>query len=152
MTNWAVDAAKTTTVSKSPQALAAILLSGAALLLSLVLIGCQHPRPQNVPIDSVYVNGANGDGWWQHCSYDATREVDYCQIYNWGGGIIWNEVSLPYDGGAAAKQSELLIDSKNRLAGPQYVCLKNGRILIPKSEFENQKRFLDFMTGKSKTL
>jgi hypothetical protein len=121
------------------------------LLLSLSLTACQHPRPQNVPIDSVYVNGIKGDGWWQHCSYDGPRDVDYCQIYNWGGGIIWDEVFLPYDGGAAAKRSELIIDNQNRLAGPQYVCLKNGRILIPNSDFENQRRFLDRRTGKSQT-
>jgi len=99
----------------------------------------------------VYVNAANGDGWWQHCTYDGSRDVDHCQIYNWGGRVIWNEAFLPYDGGIAARDSELVIDNKNRLAGPQYVCLKNGRILIPKTDFDNQKRFLDWATGKSKT-
>jgi len=137
-------------VSKIQNGFAIVLFVG-TLLSGFVLTGCRHPRPSNVPVDSVYVNAANDDGWWQHCSYDGGRDVDHCQIYNWGGGVIWDEVFLPYDGGDAAKESELTIDNETRLAGPQYVCLKNGRILIPKSGFENQKRFLDWVTGKSKT-
>ncbi len=134
-----------------PQGIVVVLLVEALLFLTLYVTGCRHARPQNVPIDSVYVNAAYGDGWWQHCSYDGTQDVDRCQIYNWGGGVIWDEVFLPYDGGAAARVPELLIDNKNRLAGPQYVCLTNGRILIPKSDFENQREYLDRRTGKLET-
>ena len=123
----------------------------AALLLGLSLAGCKHGRPENVPVDSVYVDGPWAEGWWQHCSYLATQDVDHCQIFNWRGGTIWDEEFSPYDGGAAAKESELTVDNHSRLAGPQYVCLKNGRILLPKSDFENQKHFIDWRTGKSKT-
>jgi hypothetical protein len=121
------------------------------LLSGLSLAGCKHARPENVPVDSVYVNGANGEGWWQHCSYLATQDVDHCWIFNWRGGVIEDEEFIPYDGGTAAKESELTIDNDSRLAGPYIICLKNGRILIPKSNFENQKEFIDRMTGKSKT-
>jgi hypothetical protein len=116
----------------------------------LWFVGCRPSRPSNVPADSVYIVGGEF-GWWQHCSYDPKEEVDYCQIYNLGGDILYDEVSLPYDGGKAAKEDELKIVSRSKLTGPNYVCLENGRILIPKSHFENQKRFIDFVTGKSKT-
>lgn len=68
-----------------------------------------------------------------------------------GGEILSDEVFLPYDGGKAAEETELKIVSDSGLAGPQYVCLKNGRILIPESHFEQQRRFIDWATGKSKT-
>jgi hypothetical protein len=129
----------------------AIALWVGALLSVIGLAGCRHARPRNAPVDSVYVNGPFGEGWWQHCSYLAPNDVDRCQIYNWGGGVIWDEVFVPYDGESAVREPGLTIDNETRFAGPQYVCLKNGRILIPKSHFEDTKRFLDWRTGKSKT-
>jgi hypothetical protein len=128
----------------------AMVLSIAALIPFLGIEGCKPARPSNVPENSVYAVGANV-GWWQRCSFEPKQDIDHCQIFNVGGDIISDEVFLPYDGGDAAKQSELEIVSNSKLAGPQYVCLKNGRILIPKSTFEGQKRYLDWATGKSKT-
>ena len=128
----------------------AILLCIAFLASCFVLVGCEPARPNNVPQDSVLVNGAN-EHWWERCSYDQKEDLDHCQIFNAGGGVIWNEVFLPYDGGKAVRQTELMIDNEARLKSWQYVCLRNGRILIPKSGFENQKEFLDRRTGESKT-
>jgi hypothetical protein len=113
----------------------------------LWLEGCMPSRPSNVPADSVYIVGADV-GWWQRCSYDPKEDVDYCQIYNLGGRVLFDEVFLPYDGGKAAKEDELKIVSRSNLTGPYYVCLENGRILIPKSDFENQKRFIDWRLSR----
>lgn len=115
-------------------------------------IGCMNSRPKNVPKDAVPIPAGYGDAWLQRCSYDQMNDVDHCQIFNAGGATLEDETFLPYDGGKAAKDSELRIDRDNRLAGPYIICLKNGRILIPKSDFENQKRFIDFGAGKSKTM
>jgi len=112
----------------------------------LMVGGCRTAgpaRPGNAPPDSVYVVGAYV-GWWERCSYEPKEDVNHCQIFNAGGRVLWDEVFLPYDGGKAAKDSELKIVSDSDIAGPQYVCLTNGRILIPKSDFENQKRAIDF--------
>jgi hypothetical protein len=114
------------------------------------LVACRPARPSNVPADSVYVVGPKV-GWWQRCWYDPKEDVDYCQSFNQVGVVLLNEVFLPYDGGKAARQSELEILTDTDLTGPDYVCLKNGRILVPKSHFEQIKRFLDWSTGKSKT-
>ena len=111
----------------------------------LMVGGCRMAtptRPGNVPSDSVYVVGAYV-GWWERCSYEPQEDVNHCQIFNAGGEVLSDEVFLPYDGGRAAKQSEMKIVSNSDITGPQYVCLSNGRILIPKSHFENQKRTID---------
>jgi hypothetical protein len=120
------------------------------LLVIAIVGGCGPGRPGNVPADSVYVVGAKV-GWWERCTYDSKQNVDQCQIFNEGGEILSDEEFLPYDGGSAVKQSQLEIVSNSDLAGPQYVCLRNGRILIPKSHFDAQKRYLDWATGKSKS-
>ena len=113
-----------------------------ALFSSLGLGGCKRVRPANAPRDSVYVEGGEA-GWWQHCSYDPSQDIDHCQVFNLGGAVLYDEVFLPYDGGTAAKASELNIDGSSNLSGPNIVCLKNSRILIPKSNFERLKLFID---------
>ena len=127
-----------------------LLLVIAAIAVYFIVSLRQPVIPKNIPADSTFVNGGE-DHWWERCSYDSKEDVDDCQILNSGGGVIWNEVFLPYDGGKAAKKAELSVDGESRLVGPQYVCLKNGRILIPRSGFENQKEFLDRRMGQSKT-
>jgi hypothetical protein len=125
------------------------LVAGAQVLMpSIDRDALERSRPRNVSKDAIHVGGAVG--WWEWCSYDPKEDMDHCQIFNRGGGVIWNEVFLPYDGGKAAKGPELQVDGESRIVGPQYVCLKNGRILIPKSGFENQKAFLDRTYGQSK--
>lgn len=126
-----------------------IALGIVAMVLAFGVQGCMPARPKNVPSDAVYVVGAKG-GWWQYCAFDQKRNVDLCQIFNMGGDVVSDEVFLPYDGGKTAGEDELKIVSNSKLAGPQFVCLKNGRILIPETSFEQQKRFLDWATGKSK--
>jgi uncharacterized protein YceK len=116
----------------------AILISG------LGLDGCKRERPNNIPRDSVYVEGGEA-GWWQHCSYDLNQDTNYCQIYNLGGETLYDEIFLPYDGGKAVKVSDLNIDGYSIPTGPNYVHLKNGRILIPKSIFERESKFLDYL-------
>jgi hypothetical protein len=123
------------------------ILHGIAFLaMGFTLAGCKPARPNNVPKDSVRVSGAD-EHWWEWCSYDQKEDADHCEIFNGGGQVLWNEMFLPYDGGKAARETELMIDNETHLKSWQYVCLKNGRILIPKSGFENQKEFLDRRTG-----
>ncbi len=109
---------------------------------SLVSSGCAPTRPKNIPIDTTYVDGGKTN-WWQRCTYDKDGDVDRCQIFNAGGKTLYDEVFLPYDGRLPAKPSELEINGSSLLAGPSIVCLKNGRILLPKSTFDSQKKFVD---------
>jgi len=121
-----------------------ILLSIAVLISSFWMEGCKsaRSRPNNIPRDSVYIEGGEFY-WWAHCSYDPNQDADYCQTFNSGGDILEDGIFLPYDGGKAAKKSELDIDGSSHFSGPYTVGLKNGRILITKSDFDNQKRGID---------
>jgi len=127
-----------------------ITLGVASICFGVALGGCSPERPSNVPLDVVHVRGGDSD-WWERCSYDQKADIDHCQTFNAGGQTLKDETYLPYDGGDAAKESELKIDSDARLRGPYIICLQNGRILISKSDFQNQKEFVDRMTGNSKT-
>lgn len=128
----------------------AIVLCVVFVAFLITLAGCNPTRPKNVPQDAILVTGSD-EHWWEWCSYDVKDNVDHCTIFNGEGAILWNEIFLPYDGGKAATQAELLIDNEASFKSWQYVCLKNGRILIPQSGFQTQKRYLDWATGKSKT-
>lgn len=124
----------------------AVLSFISVLAFCIGLQGCRPARPDNVPRDSVLVAGMVG--WWQRCSYDANLDANYCQIFNAGGKVLYDGLFLPYDGGKPARESELKIAGDSSLAGPNYVCLKNGRILIPEAHFEQQKRFIDGVVRK----
>jgi len=122
-----------------------VFISFLALLFWFGLCGCRRARPNNIPSDSVYIEGGKVC-WWQRCYYDSSHDLDHCQIFNMVGDTIHDEQFLPYDGGMAAKASELVIDGESIPKGPDYVHLKNGRILIPMSQFELQRDFLDSLT------
>jgi hypothetical protein len=102
----------------------------------------EEGRPTNAPKDATYVKGALG-GWWQHCTLGTVRAENHCMIYNWKGEPLYDEAFIPYDGGAAASAEELEIPSRNPNSGPDRIALKNGRILIPRSDRSKVKAFLD---------
>ena|SRR5208337_1372744 len=123
-----------------------VTLMGIAVLFSDIgLDGCRQERPKNIPSDSVYIAGGKAC-WWQRCSYDPKQDSYHCQIFNMNGLTLYDEIFLPYDGGKAVKGFDLNIDGDSVPTGPDYVHLKNGRILIPKSQFERQSQFLDSLT------
>lgn len=127
------------------------------MLLCLGVSGCkllenqpvllEHRRPGNVPEDAALVDQPKS-GLWQRCVLDTGANANRCQIYNWGGGVLYDEVFLPYDGGNAVVQADLKISRYAPLSGPDRVCLANGRILIPKSRYDEIKRHLEWATGK----
>jgi hypothetical protein len=118
--------------------------SALALAAVIVTAGCsglkdqpaflEHRRPKNVPPDAALVDIAKG-GMWQHCVFDEPNAINRCAIYNWKGGVIYDEQFLPYDGGRPLLQTELRIPRNPPSAEPDAVYLENGRILIPKSAF-----------------
>jgi len=107
----------------------------------------EYRRPANVPADATLVDQAKS-GLWERCAYDPQQTVNRCEIYNWPGGVLYNEEFLPYDGGNPVQPGELKIPKYSPLAGPDVICLKNGRILLPKSGFDRAKKQLDWITGK----
>lgn len=120
-----------------------------SVVLLLLLAGCQQwppERPENVPKSAVFVQSVKG-GYWHSCGIDLTENICYCAIYHDDGRLIFNDVFLPYDGGAPVTENELNITPNGKV---DTIKLANGRLLLPKSRFEIVKHYWDDMLGKSK--
>lgn len=103
----------------------------------------EYRRPENVPPDAIYVPGGKG-GYWKRCTHENQGSPRvHCQVYNWGGGKLWDEEFLPYDGRSPVSEEELRIKKNPRAPIDNEIELENGRILLPKSRFDQLKRFLD---------
>jgi hypothetical protein len=111
-----------------------------------VLIGCSANRPRSVPNNAVYVAGAK-TGWWQSCTYDSSRNADFCKVYGDKGGLIIDEEFIPFEG-PAAKQEELTIDGSSRLASTGRIVLKNGRVLLRKSTYAGERQIVSNSLGR----
>ena len=98
------------------------------------------PKPPNVSEHARFVAGSKS-GWWQDCKFTGVDQPLRCRIWNRGGLILYDEVFQPYDEGKAPTESELEIDDQGNLAGPNEICLKNGRLLLPSSRFLELKAF-----------
>ena len=88
-------------------------------------------RPANVPKDAVFLLVVKGV-WWEHCTYNPQEDIDHCEVWNEGGGVISDEVYLPYDGGPAVKADQLKIRKGVYPGIMNALCLENGRALLPK--------------------
>ena len=119
-----------------------LLLLGAALGCSDQPFFLSYRRPANVPADAVVVYLAK-TGVWQRCSYDSSAKENRCQIYNLMGEKLVDDVFAPYDGRGPVPTLELKIPHHSLTAGPYWITLENGRILIPRSRFDQIKGELD---------
>ena len=118
-----------------------------------IAAGCkQSPylptRPANVAANATYIQGPDGRGLWEACKFVGSQ--DHCQIWTVGGTILSDDNFIPYDGGVVPKQEELTIAQQG---GSDVIQLQNGRYLISANGLGHEagKRYLDFMTGKTKT-
>lgn len=107
-------------------------------------------RPANVPASATYVPGGKVGGWWQYCAIDDQHQT-HCIVWNAVGLKLHDEVFLPYDQGVAVTEGEAEIASHWEFPGDDRVRLKNGRVLLPRSRFEEVKRFLDRLYGRTST-
>ena len=135
--------------------------SVAALLVSSCLV-CSCGRatpPPGVPAQAVNVPIAK-DWGWAHCWLDQTAKLNRCRVYNAGGVLLHrfrhdddddDDVFVPYEGLAPVPEGDLKIDAK-RTSNPWTVYLVNGAILLPRNDFETQKRWVDFVKGKRESL
>jgi hypothetical protein len=105
-------------------------------------------RPAEVPSDATYVAGGKVGGWWQQCSAATGGQPVHCRIWNGAGLILVDEEFLPYDGGAPPAAEELMISADPTFPGPDRIILKNGRVLLPRSRFDELKKFVDWLNGK----
>ena len=45
---------------------------------------------------TVVLDQAKG-GLWERCAYDPQMAANQCEVYNWRGGVLYNEEFLPCD-------------------------------------------------------
>ncbi len=121
----------------------------AGVLLSALLVSCnpQPTRPQNVPADATYVPGTNLGGWWDQCIQTLPGQTTHCRIWNAAGLLLEDDDFVPYDGGAPPTSEELKIAPDPTY--PQLIRLKNKRLLLPKSRFDEMKSFLEGLGAKN---
>lgn len=119
-----------------------------ALLFSSACTRRPHVnRPDGVSVGAIFVRGAKV-GWWQECTPAYADQAVHCRIWNEAGLILEDEVFMPYDGGSTATGEELKIKPNPTFPGPDRVFLTNGRILLPRSRFDELKTFVDWLEGK----
>jgi hypothetical protein len=112
-----------------------------AIGVILCLFGCSQPkRPLAVAMGAVRVEGAK-TGYWQICSLGQNAVV-HCTVWNDGGKVLKDENYLPLDEGPAPHDGDLQIRGREICSGPYQVCLTNGRILLPESQFEQIKTLM----------
>lgn len=125
--------------------------SGFAAAL-LLCSACNHKsdvvRPDSVPADAIFVRGGK-IGWWQQCKAGSSGQPVHCRIWGGAGGVLADEEFLPYDGGPPPTADELKIAADTTFPGPDRIILTNNRVLLPQSRFDELKKFVDWLKGKS---
>jgi hypothetical protein len=104
-------------------------------------------RPKTIPREATYVPVVKGY-WYVHCWLDPAENVDRCRVYHSDGTLLLDDVYVPNAGSQPIPTERLLISTRTGSNGPRIVYLKGREILISRSDFENQKRFVD---GRWKT-
>ncbi len=123
-------------------------LRGLGVIVPVFLyLGCSSEpsvvRPEGVAENAIYVaGGGKVGGWWQECK-PVKGQGPHCRIWNRSGLLLWDEEFLPYDQGPTPTPEETKIPARTWFPGPDRVCLGNGRILFPRTKFEELKQWLD---------
>jgi hypothetical protein len=123
------------------------ILAIAVILLCCIACERKVVQPQGVPVDATFVRGGK-IGWWQQCTLDAGTGV-HCRIWNGAGLALEDEEFLPYDGRATPTADELKISPDPTFSGPDRIFLTNKRVLLPRSRFDELKKFVDWLEDKA---
>jgi hypothetical protein len=123
------------------------LFAPAMLEISILLVSCSAPRPQNAPADAVKVIAPKGTGPWQSCKLTQEGQV-HCWMYNDRGEVLYDDIFVVYSGAQPRSGSDLRISSDG---GEQWIRLENGTVLIPRTQRAEMTGFLDWLFGKRPT-
>jgi hypothetical protein len=101
-----------------------------------------------VPKGAVPVSFSSSGGW-AYCWLDTTLRLNRCRTYNSDGRRLYrfrrendeDDIFLRYEGSGPVAQSELKIDVVH--SSVDFIWLENGVVLIPRNDFDHQKRFID---------
>ena len=106
-----------------------------------------HPVPRSVPAGAVEIPMIAKSHGWAMCSIEGSQAR--CRVFNQKGETITDDVFLPFDGGVAPSAAELTIEPFE--TSPDYVRLKNGRLLLPRTNFAEHKAFAERMLAPPTT-
>ena len=127
-------------------------VGAAALVAGLALSGCGwgHPprRPETVPPGATPV-AFSKEGGWAYCWMDPAINLNRCRTYNTAGERLYrfgrehdeDDVFLPDEGTGPVPEEQLKVDIIH--TSPAHIWLENGVVLLPRNDFENQKRWTD---------
>lgn len=121
-----------------------VLASIACIVVSL---GCRARRPASVPEGAVPVSFSSSGGW-AYCWLDTTIHLNRCRTYNSEGKRLYrfrkedddDDVFLRYEGSGPVPPNQLRIDVVH--TNVDFVWLENGIVLLPRNDFEHQKKFV----------
>jgi len=123
--------------------------------LALVWWGSRVPRrPTNIsPLGVFLERGAvpfelSMHGEWLDCWQDVHTNTDQCRLTDEKGIPEFEGTFVPYEGKAIIPLSELKIDATKTghlwMGVIPVIFLQNGIILLPKSDYEESKKTVDF--------
>ena len=104
-----------------------------------------HPMPSTVPAGAVEIPMIGKSHGWVTCSIESSETR--CRVFNQLGETITDDVFLPLDGGAAPDVTDLTIEPLE--TSYEYVRLKSGRLLLPRTNFAEHKEFAERMLEPS---
>lgn len=117
------------------------------LLLCIVMISCsieheQGPpkRPDTMPVGAVFAPSIKSTGFWQAC-WMGNGGVVRCRISNIVGVVITDDEFIVYRGAPVKSEADLKIVPMDTV---EMICLSNKTILMPKTDSQDTKKFLDF--------
>ena len=115
--------------------------TGILALYYVYVLAMSCRRPASVPEDAVCIHGVGNVERWYRC--EVVVRDNRCQIYRFDGEMLVDDVYIPYDSLGTVLLRSLTIDT--RLTMSEVIWLKNGRILVPKTHFEQHRESVERM-------
>jgi hypothetical protein len=94
------------------------------------------PKPANVPDDAVPIPYIAKSRLWAKCQLEGADTR--CRILNSAGKLLQDDVFVTYAHQASVAASDLAIVPER--SGPDHLWLKNGEILLPKTNYQEHRR------------
>ena len=137
------------------------LAIGIVTFLLFMWWGSRLPQPPaNISPSGVFLQVGSVPFWvsthgdWLECWKDEKANADRCKYTGEKGVVYFEDFVLPYERISPVPEDGLIIDVR-RTRGLHYgvteknsrfplIFLQNGQILLPQSDYEWGKRFVDF--------
>jgi hypothetical protein len=132
-----------------------------AAFVALMWWGSRPPRrPADISPTGIFLErgvvpfkfSTHGD--WLDCWQDSRTNMDRCKLADENGAVKFEDVFVSYENRSPVAGKDLRINSERTRSlhmgvtgkdvSVPIVFLQNGQILLPQSEYDNGKKFVDF--------